>query len=59
MSEEQLTLYTWKSRYNQPCEECGKGIYEETCIYDDWYGTLHCNLCNHEVSRRYKVWGDT
>jgi hypothetical protein len=39
----------------QICSKCGVGPYQETTIYDDWDGVLHCTnkQCNHEV-RRYK-----
>ena len=45
-------------RKGQTCTECGIGNYQETSIYDDWDGVLHCNnkKCNHEV-KRYK-WKD-
>jgi hypothetical protein len=45
-------------RKNQICTKCGVGNYQETNIYDDWDGVLHCTNkeCNHEV-KRYK-WKD-
>jgi len=39
---------------NQICSECKKGTYQETSIYDDWDGVLHCSNCNHEVKRYLK-----
>jgi hypothetical protein len=45
-------------RKGQICTKCGVGNYQETNIYDDWDGVLHCTNkeCNHEV-KRYK-WKD-
>ena len=42
-------------RKGQICTKCGVGNYQETNIYDDWDGVLHCTNkeCNHEV-KRYK-----
>lgn len=37
--------------FGQPCEECGKDLYEETTVNDDKNGVLHCPKCNHEVPR--------
>lgn len=34
------------------CLVCTTGTYQETSLYDDWEGTLHCSSCGHEV-RRY------
>ena len=39
----------------KPChnpQELGcDGYYNETCLHDDWNGTLHCNKCGHQVNR--------
>jgi hypothetical protein len=32
------------------CLECGEGTYQETSIYDDWDGVVHCTECNHVVA---------
>lgn len=40
---------------NRKCTRCGKGKYVETSVYDDWEGSLHCNKCNHCVSRYMKM----
>ena len=37
------------------CETCGKGIYKETSLMDDWTGTLHCSKCDKKVDR-YKIY---
>lgn len=42
-----------QDRTGHVCEECHKGSYAETSLQDDWYGTLHCTECGHEVKR----WG--
>lgn len=31
------------------CYNCGKGVYKETSISDDWHGIVHCSNCNHEA----------
>jgi hypothetical protein len=49
--EHQLSLYVVVDLLNQDCEQCGKGHYEETSIYNDWDGILHCSNCNQEVKR--------
>lgn len=33
------------------CKKCKKGKYDETSIYDDWDGKLHCVKCGHETKR--------
>lgn len=37
------------------CRECEIGTYQETSIYDDWEGVLHCNKCGHEELRHKEV----
>ena len=36
------------------CLECKDGFYKETSVMDDIQGVLHCNVCNHQVSRYIK-----
>jgi DNA-directed RNA polymerase subunit M/transcription elongation factor TFIIS len=38
--------------YNKKCLKCGKGMYVETSINDDWDGVLHCSSCG-AVTKRY------
>jgi hypothetical protein len=33
------------------CTQCNLGEYQETTIYDDWQGNLHCTQCNHKIKR--------
>jgi hypothetical protein len=33
------------------CKKCKKGIYKETGPMDDMQGVLHCDKCNHMISR--------
>jgi hypothetical protein len=35
-----------------PCEECARGLYEETTVNDDKEGVLHCDKCN-DLTKRY------
>lgn len=39
-------------KLNRPCksDKCS-GVYIETCIQDDWDGTLHCSECKDCVRR--------
>lgn len=34
-----------------PSQEKCQGRYEETSLYDDWQGNLHCSKCNHKTKR--------
>lgn len=36
---------------HKSCRNNDGGTYEETSIYDDWEGTLHCTKCKLEVKR--------
>ena len=45
---EQLPKYDWTGG---KCTFCQKGIYRETCLTDDWDGTLHCTNCDYKVQR--------
>jgi ribosomal protein L37E len=36
------------------CTLCGEGTFEETRLYDDWRGKLHCTVCGLEVNRQTK-----
>ena len=37
------------------CQECEIGTYQETSIFDDWEGVLHCTKCGHEEVRWKEV----
>ena len=37
------------------CTQCNLGEYQETTIYDDWQGNLHCTKCNHKTKRYESV----
>ena len=37
------------------CTQCNLGEYQETSIYDDWQGNLHCTQCNHKTKRYESV----
>lgn len=37
------------------CQECEIGTYQETSIYDDWEGVLHCTKCGNEEIRYKEV----
>lgn len=39
----------------KPCHECKQGMYQETTIYDNWEGIVHCNNCGHQEIRHKKV----
>lgn len=52
----QLTLYSRLNLTGTLCEVCGQGSYQETSIYDDWEGKLHCTKCNHEIERLKEIW---
>lgn len=34
-----------------PCDECHKGLFEETTVTDDIKGILHCDKCDYETKR--------
>ena len=36
---------------NNLCKICNSGTYQETELFDNWDGTLHCNKCDHKVDR--------
>lgn len=40
-----------KDNLKGKCKECGKDIYVETSLQDDWYGVLHCNKCGASIPR--------
>lgn len=40
-----------KDRKGACCIYCGKGLYEEGSIYDDWEGKVTCSLCKTRVDR--------
>ena len=37
------------------CFQCHNGTYQETTIYDDWDGKLHCTNCDVRVDRHQPV----
>lgn len=40
---------------DQQCSYCQRGTFNETTIYDDMDGVLHCTECNVCVSRYINV----
>jgi hypothetical protein len=58
MNQNDIAMTDSDDRKDQICTMCCAGRYQETSIYDDWDGVLHCTnkKCNHEV-KRYK-WKD-
>jgi hypothetical protein len=38
------------------CNVCHVGTYQETSIYDDWDGTLHCDNCKNRIYRYGEKW---
>ena len=46
-----MNLSSMKDNTYKPCESCGKGVYREASVMDDWNGHLHCDVCGHQVDR--------
>lgn len=40
---------------HKTCTACGEGTFEETQLYDDWRGELHCTVCGLKVKRRIEA----
>lgn len=40
-----------RDNLHQTCTNCHKGTYEETSVFDDWEGVLHCTKCKFQVKR--------
>lgn len=39
-----------KDMMNTECP-CGKGVFIEMYLQDDWGGILHCNICKRVTNR--------